>query len=335
MSEVSISSTAPACLDGAWLRKERERIAIGRRPVAERLGVAESSLARVERQALDVPLSWLPGLAALGFSWPQRAADSPSPVTHEASEADASTLLDEANLLRGQWLRAQRFEQSVHLHRLAKALHVRCTGLLQLERSNLLLPVAWMAPLMELGLVRASMAAAHVAALNPVQTSGRWLQRERRRRELQQAALAAALQVPPLLLGVVESCDVPVPQEWWPVLQRLGFPNVREPVPEVAATVPRGLVSATERLALAEIGPAPDTAQLILDFRLSFARQVGQAPLETLTRIIADMRECGLDQGVTLDEVAEIAKRLLRGAQSEASRSQVGETSRDPARADE
>ncbi|PSM30714.1 helix-turn-helix transcriptional regulator, partial [Haliangium sp. UPWRP_2] len=75
MSDESEGSTAPASLDGAWLRRERERIAIGRRPVAVRLGVAESTLARVERQALDVPLSWLPGLAALGFSWPQSAEE--------------------------------------------------------------------------------------------------------------------------------------------------------------------------------------------------------------------------------------------------------------------
>ncbi|WP_158257457.1 hypothetical protein, partial [Haliangium sp. UPWRP_2] len=252
------------------------------------------------------------GLAALGFSWPQSAEEPATPGTDAASEADASTLLDEANLLRGQWLRAQRFEQSVHLHRLAKALHVRCAGLLQLERSDLLLPVAWMAPLMELGLVRASVAAAHVAALAPVQASGRWLQRERRRRELQQATLAEALHVPPLLLGVVESCDVPVPQEWWPVLRRLGFPDARTPMAEVALDTAPSPISAAKRLARVELPGAPDTAQLILDFRLSFARQVGQAPLETLTRIIGDMRECGLGGETSLEDVEEIAQRLLR-----------------------
>ncbi|MBL9004040.1 MAG: helix-turn-helix transcriptional regulator, partial [Myxococcales bacterium] len=62
MGDDSERNTVPASWDGAWLRTERERIAVGRRPVAERLGIAESTLARVERQALDVPLSWLPGL---------------------------------------------------------------------------------------------------------------------------------------------------------------------------------------------------------------------------------------------------------------------------------
>ena len=152
MGEASDWSSVRAMLDGAWLRTERERIAVGRRPVAERLGIAESSLARVERQALDVPLSWLPGLAALGFPVQHPQADT-AVVTAPSSEPDVNTPLDDANRLRGQWLRAQRFEQAVHLHRLAKALHVRCAGLLQPERSNLLLPVAWMAPLMELGLV--------------------------------------------------------------------------------------------------------------------------------------------------------------------------------------
>lgn len=316
MSDDSERNTVPASLDGTWLRKERERIAIGRRPVAVRLGIAESTLARIERQALAVPLSWLPSLAALGLSVPQQGVAPPALATETALEADVSTPLDEANLLRGQWLRAQRFEQSVHLHRLAKALQVRCAGLLELERSNLLLPVAWMAPLMELGLVRASEAAAYVAALAPAQTRGRWLQRERRRRELQQATLAEALQVPPLLLGVVESCDVPVPREWGPGLRRLGFPDVRTPVAEVALDTAPSLVSATENLARVELGGAPDTGQLILAFRLSFARRIGQAPLETLTRILGDLRECGLGEEVSLAEVEEIAQRLLRGREA-------------------
>ena len=311
MSDESEGCTATASLDGAWLRRERERIAVGRRPVAERLGIAESTLARVERQALDVPLSWLPGLAALGFPVPHPQADT-AVVTAPSSEPDASTPLDEANLLRGQWLRAQRFEHSVHLHRLAKALQVRCAGLLDLERSNLLLPVAWMAPLMELGLVPASVAAAHVAALALVPTRGRWLQRERRRRELSQAALAAALQVAPSLLGVVESCDVPAPTEWRPALRRLGFPDARAPEAGLALDTVPSLVSAAEKLARVELGGAPDTGQLILQFRLSFARRVGQAPLETLTRIIGDMRECGLGGETSLADVEEIAQRLLR-----------------------
>jgi transcriptional regulator with XRE-family HTH domain len=311
MSDESEGCTATASLDGAWLRRERERIAVGRRPVAERLGIAESTLARVERQALDVPLSWLPGLAAIGFPVPHPQADT-AEVTAPSSEPDVSPPLDEANLVRGQWLRAQRFEQSVHLHRLAKALQVRCAGLLDLERSNLLLPVAWMASLMELGLVRPCAAAAHVAALAPVQTRGRWLQRERRRRELSQAALAAALQVPPSLISVVESCDVPAPTEWRPALRRLGFPDARAPEAGLALDTVPSLVSAAEKLARVELGGAPDTGQLILQFRLSFARRVGQAPLETLTRIIGDMRECGLGGETSLADVEEIAQRLLR-----------------------
>lgn len=315
MSEEAARSTAPASLDGAWLRRERERVAIGRRPVSKRLGIAESTLARVERQALDVPLSWLPGLAALGFSGAQSAAEPTARTTDMIRESDVSKLPDEASLLRGQWLRAQRFEQSVHLHRLAKALHVRCASLLQLERSNLLLPVAWMAPLIGLGLVGASAAAAHVMALSQAQRGGRWLRRERHRRELPQAALAAALQAPPLLLCVVESCDVPVPMEWWPALRRLGFPVARGLAAEVAAAGAGAVGPALERLARVGIDPAADTAQLILHFRLGFARRVGQAPLETLARIVADLRECGLGQGVTMDEVEEIGKQLLRAGQ--------------------
>ncbi len=57
-------------LDGVWLRRERERIAIGRRQVAVRLGLQESRVIRVEMHRLPVPADWLAALAALGFLVP-------------------------------------------------------------------------------------------------------------------------------------------------------------------------------------------------------------------------------------------------------------------------
>ncbi|MBL9004051.1 MAG: helix-turn-helix transcriptional regulator [Myxococcales bacterium] len=60
-------------LDGVWLRRERERIAIGRRQVAERLGVPESQVIRVEMNKRPIPPGWFAGLAALGFPIPEEA----------------------------------------------------------------------------------------------------------------------------------------------------------------------------------------------------------------------------------------------------------------------
>jgi len=74
------SSTERTTLDGAWLRRERERIAIGRRQVADRLGLPESQVIRVEMNRRPVPPSWYAALAELGF-----------PVPAEALQAGAKT----------------------------------------------------------------------------------------------------------------------------------------------------------------------------------------------------------------------------------------------------
>ena len=67
-------------LDGVWLRRERERIATGRRQVAERLGLPESQVSRVEMNKRLVPSEWFAALAELGFPVPSNllAADSAS-----------------------------------------------------------------------------------------------------------------------------------------------------------------------------------------------------------------------------------------------------------------
>ena len=53
-----------------WLRRERERIAIGRRQVADRLGLPESQVIRVEINQRLVPPAWFVALAELGFPVP-------------------------------------------------------------------------------------------------------------------------------------------------------------------------------------------------------------------------------------------------------------------------
>ena len=69
-SSTAEAGTEEPVLDGVWLRRERERIAIGRRQVAVRLGLPESRVIRVEMNRLPVPADWLPALAALGFPVP-------------------------------------------------------------------------------------------------------------------------------------------------------------------------------------------------------------------------------------------------------------------------
>ena len=72
------SAAATPSLNGAGFRRERERIAMGRKPLATRLGTPESRLTTVELRNQQVPAEWLGILAELGFRIPQEASD-PSP----------------------------------------------------------------------------------------------------------------------------------------------------------------------------------------------------------------------------------------------------------------
>jgi len=62
-------------LNGAWFRRERERVAIGRKPLAIRLGTEEWRLTTLELRKQDVPTEWLGILAELGFRIPQGVSE--------------------------------------------------------------------------------------------------------------------------------------------------------------------------------------------------------------------------------------------------------------------
>lgn len=74
------SSTERTTLDGAWLRRERERIAIGRRQVADRLGLPESQVIRVEMNKRPVPPTWFAALSELGFPAPAELLPASTPA---------------------------------------------------------------------------------------------------------------------------------------------------------------------------------------------------------------------------------------------------------------
>jgi len=80
------SSMETPALDGVWLRRERERIAIGRRQVADRLGLPESQVIRVEINQRLVPPAWFVALAELGFPVP--AAVLPQKAATQAVTVD-------------------------------------------------------------------------------------------------------------------------------------------------------------------------------------------------------------------------------------------------------
>ena len=67
-------AAAPQTLDGAWFRRERERVAIGRRSLAARLGTTESRLNTLEWRRQPVPAEWMTVLRELEFRIPDGAA---------------------------------------------------------------------------------------------------------------------------------------------------------------------------------------------------------------------------------------------------------------------
>ena len=72
--ERQAAAPAPQTLDGAWFRRERERVAIGRRSLAARLGTTESRLNTLEWRRQPVPVEWMTVLRELEFRIPDGAA---------------------------------------------------------------------------------------------------------------------------------------------------------------------------------------------------------------------------------------------------------------------
>ncbi len=85
------SSSPVQTLDGAWFRRERERVAIGRKSLATKLGSTESRLHTLEWRRQQVPPEWLPVLRALEFRIPESAVPEPSvAAVDQVEQAESS-----------------------------------------------------------------------------------------------------------------------------------------------------------------------------------------------------------------------------------------------------
>ena len=80
------SITTFASLEGGWLRKERERIAIGRKALATKLGSSESRVHTIEWRRQPVPMEWLPVLRGLSFRIPDEV-DAALGTTSQQSDS--------------------------------------------------------------------------------------------------------------------------------------------------------------------------------------------------------------------------------------------------------
>ncbi len=92
-THVSAAPTSAGSLDGAWFRRERERIAVGRRAIAKHLQVAESRVVALETKGQQVPVPWLSVVAGLGFRLLPQAETPPSQAADSAAAAKESEVL--------------------------------------------------------------------------------------------------------------------------------------------------------------------------------------------------------------------------------------------------
>lgn len=155
-----------APLDGEWFRRERLRVAIGRRVIALRLNVPESRVQALEVKKREVPASWLPVLATLEFrvpseiaaslrepgrasSAPERRYAEPSPPSHHH---DAQPFVHPyEDDLGGFWLRVQRELRHILQKDLSRRLGVSASVLSRVEHRNDRLKCEWLPVLRELG----------------------------------------------------------------------------------------------------------------------------------------------------------------------------------------
>ncbi len=90
-------SSPEQTLDGAWFRRERERVAIGRKSLATKLGSTESRLHTLEWRRQQVPAEWLPVLRTLEFRIPESAVPEPSvAAVDQVDQAESSVLVVES-----------------------------------------------------------------------------------------------------------------------------------------------------------------------------------------------------------------------------------------------
>ena len=224
---------------GQWLRRERERVAIGRAKIAARLGISPYNLRKLELMNWTIPVEWIAPLAELGFRVADEAdaAAVPDPVSSQAEQSPATvapavvpTPIVDAASSPGEQLPSgfdgESFRQArlrLRLSVTGLAARLRCSAmeirLLELpERGQAkLVPQAWLTTLRELGFQE------------PQPRFGDWFRSQRERLGISRDLLAARLGVKAWRLEHLERARPPaqVPHQWLATLYALGFIDSR------------------------------------------------------------------------------------------------------------
>ena len=156
----------------------------------------------------DMPVcpEWLPALATLGLRTPEPAA------AHQSAAAAAPApppgpAQEQAEMLRGSWLRELRGTGTWSAARLANLLNIPRSDLYRVEGYDLLLPQRFLAPLRKHGLLPQKVQ-------TPPEGGGRDLYRKMREAGISIDTFADRAGIPRSVVEMVASRDWPVPAAW-------------------------------------------------------------------------------------------------------------------------
>lgn len=220
-SSAFADSPAPAgVFDGAWFRRERERIAVGRRAIAKHLQVAESRVIALETKGQQVPVPWLPLVATLGFRL------LPPPPEQAAVRTDAVPSASESAPPAAEPAAVPAAPQ-VELQAVEAA---------PVEPSSSAEPVVEPAPLQaEAPAAVAPSARARSAPQPGPRIDGAWLLAERERLGMSRNTLRLLLNIHWATCARFEKQKLPIPRRYWPKLKELGF-QFAAPTPVASVT---------------------------------------------------------------------------------------------------
>lgn len=208
-THVSAAPTSAGTLDGAWFRRERERIAVGRRAIAKHLQVAESRVVALETKGQQVPVPWLPLVAGLGFrllpqldSQPSQVTES-APATPQQAEPEPPKVVAEAPEVP---LPAQKQDPVP-----------------QAAASDSAAPAVAVSPRAPEPAAAAPQYPASAESGSKPRMDGAWLQAERERLGLSRNTMRLHLNIHWATCARIEEQKLPIPKRYWRKLAELGF----------------------------------------------------------------------------------------------------------------
>lgn len=226
-THVSAAPTSAGALDGAWFRRERERIAVGRRAIAKHLQVAESRVVALETKGHQVPVPWLAVVAGLGFRLLPQAAAPPS------QGGDSAATAKEAEVL------AAPQKEALSVPEVQPPVPQQ-ESTPQAASSASAEPAAAAAVPKDIESVPAVPQASAQAESKPKSgMDGGWLQAERERLSLSRNTIRLHLNIHWATCARIEEQKLPIPKRYWRKLKELGFRLAdsadAEPKPKKAA----------------------------------------------------------------------------------------------------